>query len=381
MKKIIVIASVILICIILILLIVSRKKPTTTTSSDSPFPTSISLQKSNQQNNQLLNSDSAGLTGTEDNNQNLSGSSTENNNRGLTNLPNENTDQNLSDPSFDISTIAPVETEDFKLQYSSKLNKIVVERKTPQAEEQFANWASQNQLTQLVENPDLTLIVDAGNNPDDYNVYLELLNVFFNFGEGIGSPPNTQPTIYTTPTGPQSDITPPVFSGEKVYYAQCNGYGSISLPNGCTLCYAGCGATTVAMIAASYLGTSYNPKTIVDTYDSEGYLLGCSGSRYSDAYTLLKNLGLKTTDYLVFNLEKADTVVPQLRGYLNSGWTFFTLASFCDGGCGHYFWITDIDSQGNILAYDPAYGRYQIPYNENSRYPFPLYKMAFGVKK
>jgi len=118
--KIIVIASVILICIIIILLLVSQKKSTTSTSSNSPFPTSISLQKSNQQNSQLLNSDSASLTGTENNNQNLSDSSTENNNQGLTNLPIDNVDQNLSDPSFDISTIAPVETEDFRLQYSSK---------------------------------------------------------------------------------------------------------------------------------------------------------------------------------------------------------------------------------------------------------------------
>ena len=385
MKKIIVIASVILICIIIILLLVSQKKSTTSTSSNSPFPTSISLQKSNQQNSQLLNSDSASLTGTENNNQNLSDSSTENNNQGLTNLPIDNVDQNLSDPSFDISTIAPVETEDFRLQYSSKLNKIVVERKTPQAEEQFAIWASQNQLTQLVENPDLTIIVDQGENPIDFNPFFEFLNIFINFGQGVLSSTEIVPTGQVVPSSilnPQESITPPIFSGEKVYYAQCNGYGNISLPDGCTLCYAGCGPTTVAMIAASYLGTtSYNPKTIVDTYDSEGYLLGCSGSRYTDAYTLLKNLGLKTTDYLVFNLEKADTVVPQLRGYLNAGWTFFTLASFCDGGCGHFFWITDIDSDGNIFAYDPAYGRYQIPYNENSRYPFPLYRLAFGVKK
>ena len=63
----------------------------------------------------------------------------------------------------------------------------------------------------------------------------------------------------------------------------------------------------------------------------------------------MKSLGLKTTDYLVFDLEKADTVVPQLRKYLNAGWTFFTLASFCEKGCGHYFWITDIDAKGNIL--------------------------------
>src|SRR3989344_8566161 len=101
MKKIIIIASVILICIIIILSLILRKKSATNTSSSSPFPTSISLQESNRQNNQSLPLDSEGLPKT------------------------ENINQNSSDSSINISTIAPVETEDFKLQYSSKLNKIV----------------------------------------------------------------------------------------------------------------------------------------------------------------------------------------------------------------------------------------------------------------
>ena len=349
MKKIIIIASVILICIIIILSLILRKKSATNTSSSSPFPTSISLQESNRQNNQSLPLDSEGLPKT------------------------ENINQNSSDSSINISTIAPVETEDFKLQYSSKLNKIVVEKKTPQAEEQFVNWASQNQLTQLIENSELTLIVNSGQNPDDFNPLLEFLNIFMNFGQGNQqSTVNSQQLPSSTPDSPSSSFT---------YFAQCNGYGDIALPDGCNLCYAGCGPTTVAMIAASYLGNNFTPKTIVDTYKSKGYLLGCAGSRYPDAKQVLQGLGLKTTDYLVFNLEKADTVIPDLRKYLASGWTFFTLANFCNGGCGHFFWITDIDNQGNIFAYDPAYGRYQIPYNENSRYPYPLYRLAFGVKR
>ncbi len=139
------------------------------------------------------------------------------------------------------------------------------------------------------------------------------------------------------------------------------------------------------MIASSYLGNKYDPKTIIDLYKSKGFPLGCDGSRYSDAKQILQDLGLKTTDYLVFDAEKSDTVVPELKNYLNAGWTFFTLVRFCNdpkkGFCGHFFWITDIDNQGNIWAYDPAYGRYEIPYNENSRYPYPLYRLAFGVKK
>ncbi|MDO9028623.1 MAG: C39 family peptidase [Candidatus Roizmanbacteria bacterium] len=350
MKKIIIIASVILICIIIILSLILRKKSTTNTQKNSPFPTSISQQDSNKQIDPNLS--------------NLSNSS---------NLP------------IDISTIEPIETENFKLQYSPKLNKIVIEKKTSQAEEQFINWASQNQLTQLIENPDLTLIVDQGKNPDDFNPLLEFLNIFMNFGQGNETSSNNSSPICRgqaclTPTipNPPPNLNP---SSSFSYFPQCNGYGDLSLPDGCNLCQAGCGPTTVAMIAASYLGNNFTPKTIVDTYKSKGYLLGCAGSRYSDAKQVLQGLGLKTTDYLVYDFETADKVVLDLKKYLDAGWTFFTLASFRDVGGGHFFWITDIDDQGNIFAYDPYYGRYEIPYNENSRYPYPLYRLAFGVKR
>ncbi|MBI5123061.1 C39 family peptidase [Candidatus Roizmanbacteria bacterium] len=362
MKKIIIIASIVLIFIIIFLLILRKKA--INTSPISPFPTSISSQESNQQNNRPLPSKSGGLTET------------------------ENINQNLSYLPIDISTITPIETEDFKLQYSSKLNKIVVEKKTPQAEEQFINWAYQNQLTQLIENPELTLIVEQGKNPDDFNPLLEFLNIFMNFGQGVGNSTGNQqstinnqelPSSTLQPQSQSSTLNPP--SSNFTYFAQCNGYGNLSLPSGCNLCRAGCGPTTVAMIAASYLGSNYNPKTIVDIYKSNGYLLGCAGSRYSDAKQVFQSLGLKTTDFLIFNGEKADTVVPELKKYLSAGWTFFTLANFRVDGGGHFFWITDIDNQNNIWAYDPYYGRYKIPYNENSRYPYPLYRVAFGVKK
>ncbi|PJA55442.1 hypothetical protein CO165_03515, partial [Candidatus Roizmanbacteria bacterium CG_4_9_14_3_um_filter_33_18] len=225
---------------------------------------------------------------------------------------------------------------------------------------------------------DLTLIVDQGKNPDDFNPVIEFLNIFMNMGQGSGQSLSPTPTIQ--PQGPTSSVQHPS-STSFTYYAQCGDQGSLPLPDGGTLCSAGCGPTTVAMISSSYVDKKYDPKVIVNLYQSNDYLLGNDGSRYSDAHELLKSLGLKTTDYLVFDSEKAETIVPELRKYLASGWTFFTLASFCSGGCGHYFWITDIDSKGNIIAYDPAYGRYQIPYNENSRYPYPLYRLAFGVKK
>ncbi len=305
-----------------------------------------------------------------------------------TNVPPQKLTNRQNNQVFNIATIKPVETTDFKLQYSPKQNKIVVEKKTSQAEKQFINWAGQNKLTQLIENPDLTLIVDLGNNPDDFNPLLEFLNILMNFGQGVGSSSTNSLVLDSLTPFPTSRLTPnsPASSPLSLkYFPQCGDVGNIALPNGCNLCKAGCGPTTVAMIAASYLGSSYNPETIVNSYKSKGYLLGCDGSRYSDAKQVLQDLGLKTTDYLVFEAEKSDTVAPELRKYLNAGWTFFALARFCNdskqGYCGHFFWITDIDDQDNIWAYDPAYGRYEIPYNENSRYPYPLYRLVFGVKK
>lgn len=381
MKKIyLVIAGAFLILLIIISMILFfGKKSTTDIQKNSLFPTSIPRQGSvnqqadqqtNLQNNQPSPSESEGSLNT--------------------------VSQTANGGSIDIATIPPVETSDFKLQYSPKLNKIVVEKKTPQAEQKFTEWANQNQLTQLIKNPDQTLIVDLGKNPDDFNPLIEFLNIFMNFGQQVGSSTPNSPSpspIINNPTPVNNNLSPnpsPITnnpstssgqSQSRVYYAQCGDLGSLPLPDGCTLCNAGCGPTTVSMIASSYLGSGYDPKAIVDLYNSKSYLLGCSGSRYSNAYELLKSLGLKTTSIMSFNLEKSDTVIPQLKKYLDDGWTFFTGAYFCTGGCGHYFWITDVDAQGNIWAYDPAYGRYQIPYNENSRYPYPLYSVAFGVKK
>jgi hypothetical protein len=365
MKKIyLVIAGAFLILLVITTMLLSLiKKPTTTNQKDSAFPTGIPDQ---------------GKTGQSVNNLPSTGGD-----QGLKDLSNLSNQSNLSNESNqpNLSQISPVETPDFKLQYSYKLKKIVVEKKTPQAEEQFINWAKQNQLTPLVNNADLTLIVDQGKNPDDFNPVIEFLNIFMNMGQGssTNSTDSTDSTNLTPSSSPSSSYllqpTPTTYNlhllrpATKVVAFTRRFYS------------AGCGPTTVSMISSSYVDKKYDPKTIVSLYDKNNYLLGGDGSRYSDAHELLKGLGLKTTDYLVFNSEKSDTVVPQLRKYLSAGWTFFTLASFCSEGCGHYFWITDIDNQGNIIAYDPAYGRYQIPYNENSRYPYPLYKVAFGVKK
>jgi hypothetical protein len=356
MKKIyIVIAGAFLILLIITSMLLSLgKKTTTNTQKDSPFPTSVPDLERN-----VLSR--------------------------ITPPPNST-----------LSTIEPIETLDFKAAYVPILNKIVVEKKSPLAEESFNQWVNQSQLNEVIGDKNKVLFTDEKIIPTPSDSIHKLENKVIDFFQlmddlnsiGKGTSNNLAPaTISPTPEVNLAQGKSPTPKPQKnnlqskVYYAQCGEFGELPLPDGCTLCNAGCGPTAVSMIASSYLGTKYNPKTIVNLYDTNGYVLGCDGSRYQEAHELLKSLGLKTTDYLVFDAEKSETVVPDLKKYLNSGWTFFTLANFCEEGCGHYFWITDIDAKGNIWAYDPAYGRYEIPYNENSRYPFPLYRLAFGVKK
>lgn len=358
MKKIIIIATVILIAVLILLLIISSgKKLSGLKIVNSPTPTLVPL-----------------------------------------NIVGKNTLNAAKD-------VADFETPDFNYSYSQSLNKVVVEKKTAQAQDKFNQWAVENGLSALVSNPNLVSYVSLTTTPGAQNVtpsisitpyelrdpgtvFLNIVDVLTKLGSGITnstSKPITSDQSSGSNKGKNSN-----YSSEKVqfdesgrvYYGQCSGgYSSIPLPSGCDLCHAGCGPSTVAMIASSYLGSDFNPQKIVDIYKSKGYYLGCDGSSYADAKSALEDLGLKTTSYLSYGLGTADQVAPDFKKYLDGGWTIFTLASYCDGGCGHYFWVTGVNGN-NIYAYDPYYGQGQSPpINENSRYPFPKYRIAFGVKK
>ncbi|GAB4219193.1 MAG: hypothetical protein Fur009_4120 [Candidatus Microgenomates bacterium] len=171
-----------------------------------------------------------------------------------------------------------------------------------------------------------------------------------------------------------------------VYYTQ---YGNnYKLPNQdggdtvCTIHYAGCGPTTSAMIIASYVDKSITPEKVVDYFGKKGYYTGCSGTSIYDNKTVIEAYGVKTSsDVMSFTLDDSKDVVPLIKNYLKAGWTFFALANFRENGGGHFFWIVDIDDNGNILSYDPWYGRYNQPFNENTYYPFPKYRQIFKVRK
>ncbi|PIS15580.1 hypothetical protein COT62_02890 [Candidatus Roizmanbacteria bacterium CG09_land_8_20_14_0_10_41_9] len=167
------------------------------------------------------------------------------------------------------------------------------------------------------------------------------------------------------------------------YYSQCDDtYGDLALPGGCTLCRAGCGPTTAAMILSSKVDTSYTPQKLIDLYEQNGYQLNCSGSYYSNAKSVIEQAGVQTSDLIFYypSSVSGSEIIEDVKSYIQAGWTIFALANFrCTAGsCGHFFWIVDVDAQNNILAFDPFYGRYEIPYNESAK--SPRYRIGFGVK-
>lgn len=306
----------------------------------------------------------------------------------------------------------PVETEDFVLKYAPNLDRLVVTRKTPSADQAFSSFAKGKNYPLLIDNPKTTIISDktmeevqtpyATRSPEQQ---LGTIVTFFNLllqPPVINTPvPTAVPTTVPTQSPAQPSAAPtssqsllpsiiPSSSGSSsqdgyVYYSQCQGqYDSYPLAAGCNVCDAGCGPVTVSMILSSYIDKKYTPPEVVEIYKDNGW--AACGTGLSYAKSVLTSRGVKTSDYIVpysgyeYGIEE---VRDDFKSYLNNGWTIFVLAWFRPSqGGGHYFWITDIDQNGNVLAYDPYYGMSQSPpINENVRYPFPKYAAAFAVKK
>jgi len=275
------------------------------------------------------------------------------------------------------------------------------------------SYLSATQAQTITPLPKTTNIISENNNVE-FNILINLLKMIFGF-KTENSFPNNQntsttfnnqnnpnnssititlnPNITLNPTISLNNlnvinnkINPDV--NNLIYYSQCKGpYDNYPLPQGGTICKAGCGPTTVSMILASYVDKNINPPKVVDEYRIKRYYLGPNGSYYFDAEKILKSYGLKTTYIFADNRPRTVNQVMEsfgsiIKNYQNSGWTFFALANFCNAGCGHYFWIIKIDENLNIWSYDPAYDiKSPKPINHKVRYPFPKFKVIFGVKK
>jgi len=257
---------------------------------------------------------------------------------------------------------------------------------------------SKNQAQTITPSPKLT-ITPLANNNTGFEILVDLLKIMF----GLGGNENTLPPNQKNQVNPSDSplnisnfpdikvttdikVTPDV--NGLIYYPQCKGpYDNYPLPQGGTLCKAGCGPTTVAMILASYVDKNINPPLVVQEYRKNGYYLGPDGSYYSDAKKILKSYNLKIAPIFEDKQKRTiDQIMTQfgeiVKNYQKSGWTFFALANFCKNGCGHYFWIIKIDESLNIWAYDPAYDiKLPKPINHKVRYPFPKIRVLLAVKK
>lgn len=350
MKKIIIILFVLLLCIVVLILLITsllKKSPTQETLEKGIIPTSVPSLS-------------------------------------------EVTKNKVTEKVIEKDSTIKYSSKDFIVQYSSKDDRytVTVLKKSSQADTKIEQWIKENKLDPtkvkiIEESPEGSK--QATGLPDtiptepfarETKLLNDFINLFFQAPD-LAISPNLTPT----PSIVISDEKP---TGQGLsYYSQCNdNFGDYSLPSGCTICKAGCGPTTVAMVLASLVNRGINPPVVVDLYKQKGFLLGCSGSYISDAKALLNQMGLKTTDLMVFNYLSADQVADDFRNYIQAGWLIFTLGKYCDAGCGHYFLISSVDNNNNIWTYDPYYGRFQDPpFNENRYYPFPKYRMAFGVKK
>lgn len=309
-------------------------------------------------------------------------------------------------PQHSIKGFVPISTADFAVYYSSESQKYIIDKFSPEANKKIYDWALKNNIVDLLNNSEVFLIHDtivpkpsfspliysstSAQTPEDkkYSVKVQLLNDFFKLflnPKNISIDFSKQPTpeIDTSPTLIPSPIpsNQPVLPQNYSYYAQCaEPYRNYPLPGGCTICKAGCGPTTVAMILSSYINASNTPYTVVESYRQKGLSLGCNGSSYDSALAILRQSGLQTTDPIFYNYVTYESVASDLKGYFQNGWTFLALVN--NQGYGHYIWITSIDQANHIWAYDSYYGsRTSPPIDENRYYPYPKYRIAIGVKK
>lgn len=307
----------------------------------------------------------------------------------------------------------PIIAPNFTLDYSNRLQKYVATVADDEATNSLNDWIDQNpsygnelqeqniivakqtvqELNDALDVAEKNKMTPEKKAVDDTKTFTNTINTLINFPFLFMLVPHANSPVVPTPTPKtvsksqsSSAQSTAHASGSYTYYSQCSGpYDSNPLPNGCTVCEAGCGPTSVAMILSSYIDSSMTPPKTIDAMNKAGVRIGCYGSYISEIYSYLRNRGdLKVSDFII-PAEKgltAKDVAKDLQGYTKSGWTVFILANFKTDGGGHYFWVTDVNDNGEILAYDPYYGKQQTPpINENRYSPAPYYRYAFAVKK
>lgn len=217
----------------------------------------------------------------------------------------------------------------------------------------------------------------------NYAAFNDLISIMSGQGTSKGAGTQQQSSFFpfSNVTLPPSKSKASVSGFNPVYYPQCGGpYDNDPMPNGCNLCAAGCGPTSVSMILSSYVNKQFDPPAVLKLYAQNGSPAGCQGTTIVDAQNILSQNGMKTTDVIYYVDSSNDEAITDMKSYIQSGWTLLTLVSYAKDWS-HFYWVTNIDQNNNVWAYDPGDAKRPVPLNENTVQPPAKYMLAIGVKK
>jgi hypothetical protein len=157
------------------------------------------------------------------------------------------------------------------------------------------------------------------------------------------------------------------------YFNQCDSaYQSSSfgtcLKDGETLpllCAAGCVPTSVAGVIASYADPSYTPTNAASTLISR-VQLSCNGSGMENQKQLLSDFS-SAIEFRDITMSSGGLAADAslLKPFFDAGWTAlarigYKRVEYGDTERGHYIWITRIDLNNDIWAYDPYFVKPEI---------------------
>lgn len=194
-----------------------------------------------------------------------------------------------------------------------------------------------------------------------------------------------QTRYQATPIPPQEAAAPTETPAQTLrYFNQCDSAYQSTAFGTCLkdeetlpfLCAAGCVPTSVAQVVATYANASYTPDQAAQ-YLIGRQLLSCDGSSSEgqieilDQYSGQIEHGPKTT--LGGNLASD---AQALKPFFDQGWTALARVEYGRTQNanlrGHYIWLTSIDANNDIWAYDPYFinpeimgGNAQPPLNLN----------------
>lgn len=225
----------------------------------------------------------------------------------------------------------------------------------------ISNYEENNALFNSISSPNVTIIdwaksVQSGNflssdglhpNSEGQKLFAELIyNALIK-------------TTNTTPCGSADGST--YWEGDFPFYSQCDKeWGSYEYgPNGIvggtgysSICAAGCGPSSFAMMATKLLNTKITPKETSDYAGKKGMHISGSGSSWEITKTLANQYGLQYEDLTWSGT--MDQKIALINQKLNDGWMIHTSGSgsspFTSGG--HYIGIRGITPSGKWLIAD-----------------------------